>query len=1797
MFNLFNSVLSPRPSPTAEDTNPRPSPKAEDNNSEQSNQHQPHSTLVRRNLNQEPQFSIPEINTSQPNITPAPSIAPHVNTSDEKTNTIEELELLQLDAVVAEFRAAALANLIASQQQRNETGVEVDTPLDIRELCTVCTSQQPRERSFDISQNGNVQTLVQSQLIVSQDINTTMQALLKEQKKTTDTVETIKLKSIETNELLRILACHNSSSSLDSWKAVPRSLHSSFLYVVGGFTDAQTLSLDLQAVYGPDAHLLPGDKPFLKAIVSYLTTSELVDTKTVLSSIAMTGDTFSDLVNFVTKFISITALFQNLFDQKSSPAALKESALASLRPASFQSFVRKYRHDFIMNPAITVNECLTTITKSWEKYVFLKEFGSVHSLTGNTGTVNDKDKKSDSKKLKNCENPKCSDPTGHITNLCPLPCHIHSPAACPLNPRTGKPGSKAFCCYNARNALREAAKAKAAVAVVTVRSNLQLRHSEQTQCSSSSDRSLNQLTPGKLVSPLSLACLSANIKSQSPSGISDIIFDTGCNKLSIHDTSAVGPIDSISTPLFSQSITIADNSISTITESCSIGNVDGVLVPHFGKTLVPATAVLDKAIVILESDKLHFISNSNSTINIIDNLIESPAHILTTSASNGIYPLSVDELQRLCRLCEPIESNSAYYKIKWSTSEELVQIFHETLGHASKRDMILIVQHKIIDGLPPELTVDTIRKHFNEACPSCIRSTISEAPKPNHSTTVHEIGTCCALDISYWPVPDIHGHTHALHAVDIGSDMPFIFLLFGLSNLIDYLKLLVSTYARKGKLLRIFKMDKSFITHEIREYCDGRGITFDEIEQDPANSAPIPILIHQPGPGEHAQNGSAECLIKVQVQEVNKQLDSMNLQKNLWGPCLLALTDVRANKMSHKDLYHARTVLWGNPKCDLSITPMLPFGTRIIGRIQLSDQNNLTGRGFNALYFGRAPGVKHGILLRNLETNRTVVRVSWRIKSRVDRDPSPALQPVDIEFDDETSAYDYNEDYNRITYVEESGVPPSEPLLTVTKKSGVLQTPNLTAQLPRDTEGFPLHATTYRDIQRKDTSPSARNYFKKIGLQGYDNETKEHFKIVSICLPNITGKGSKTPYFKMYDMLLFPGGNCTDTDFEYQPCREVMTADYWQWDAAANRAIISEQLNVLSYYAEYIDQHPTDPLPISFEDLCNNILDLPATLDGEPSPLDIFIAHRASFSERPPSSRNAAAAHPEPGYFASWLRELASLHANGCLDAPEMDLKDIPPELILQMLPIFQKKFVGMNFEKFKCRCILLGNAWRKRELGDTYAGMVPMDVLKILLSIGAIVDADFILIDIETAFLTAKVDEYRPPRTLTDHMGQTVPPPLSEKYFVRRPPGATDAEMPYISQPKSHIYGSRKANEAFGYKINRDLIAIGCVPTHFDPNVLVLTGLDIPTSKIPVGRAIICRAVDDMPTLISGSPELKQYIINALQDKGYKLSITDPMHTALGLEIERDRPNHLVTLRQRGFTDDFLDQYLPSWRTCDIASLPEIPAQPPHPLCQRDQLLAATPCLESDKKTYNELVGNFNWILHTWPELKNAVRDRSLHLTAPSSYDLSCAEQILGWIARIRRLNDDGLILGGTEGVKFITTVDTSYAADSSLKSKTGITVHMSHSTGSVITECKGHPFITNSSCAAEGVGGAFAVRLPLAFRYFVNELGFDQPDPSAIYMDNVPFLQTITGNRGSSERSKFILLRMGILKEAYDAGTIDLLHLASANMVADIASKNTPQKIFYRLRAVMLGHSPLVLDPPKSTSSATNLNTTLVN
>ena len=139
-----------------------------------------------------------------------------------------------------------------------------------------------------------------------------------------------------------------------------------------------------------------------------------------------------------------------------------------------------------------------------------------------------------------------------------------------------------------------------------------------------------------------------------------------------------------------------------------------------------------------------------------------------------------------------------------------------------------------------------------------------------------------------------------------------------------------------------------------------------------------------------------------------------------------------------------------------------------------------------------------------------------------------------------------------------------------------------------------------------------------------------------------------------------------------------------------------------------------------------------------------------------------------------------------------------------------------------------------------------------------------------------------------------------------------------------------------------------------------------------------------------------------------------------------------------------------------------------------------------------------------------------------------------------------------------------------------------MSHSTGTIMTLCKKLTVMADSAMVAEGLDGHMHIRLVLALRYFAGELGHPMTLPSEFYMDNEPFMKTITGLRGCSSRSKHVLIQWKILKQAHDADQIRMLHLNTVNMVADILTKPLAREDWYRLRAVLLGHSPMVLDTP---------------
>ena len=114
----------------------------------------------------------------------------------------------------------------------------------------------------------------------------------------------------------------------------------------------------------------------------------------------------------------------------------------------------------------------------------------------------------------------------------------------------------------------------------------------------------------------------------------------------------------------------------------------------------------------------------------------------------------------------------------------------------------------------------------------------------------------------------------------------------------------------------------------------------------------------------------------------------------------------------------------------------------------------------------------------------------------------------------------------------------------------------------------------------------------------------------------------------------------------------------------------------------------------------------------------------------------------------------------------------------------------------------------------------------------------------------------------------------------------------------------------------------------------------------------------------------------------------------------------------------------------------------------------------------------------------------------------------------------------------------------------------------------------------AAEGVGCYLLVKQLLPLRIFLSELGFKQDTPSIIYMDNEPFLNTMTGEKGASNRSKHIMIKLNIITEAYEAGEIEFDHMHTANIPSDGLTKLLAMKEYNHKAGFIDGSKSLILD-----------------
>ena len=254
-----------------------------------------------------------------------------------------------------------------------------------------------------------------------------------------------------------------------------------------------------------------------------------------------------------------------------------------------------------------------------------------------------------------------------------------------------------------------------------------------------------------------------------------------------------------------------DTGIISVSKYCS--NNDKVMI--FDDSSVIGISDSDKIITpLLNTIKKHAIDKKLVTVKGIRN-------------SNDLYVLNNNQ-----SLNNTMQAHSIlYHTVNIKNLQELVRFFHESLGHVSEDVMVKMVKEGTVDGLPPQLTVSTIRKHFPN-CIACSAGSMSRRPAPQQGSgrDLPPIGEEIVVDLK--TIADTQngtrksfgGATHAVLAICANTKYVFGKAIKSRKHLYLALENIRVQIGSKGRILKYIRCDNELFTESMRRWAGEHGI-------------------------------------------------------------------------------------------------------------------------------------------------------------------------------------------------------------------------------------------------------------------------------------------------------------------------------------------------------------------------------------------------------------------------------------------------------------------------------------------------------------------------------------------------------------------------------------------------------------------------------------------------------------------------------------------------------------------------------------------------------------------------------------------------------------------------------------------------------------------------------------------------------------------------------------------------------------------------------------------------------------
>jgi len=477
-----------------------------------------------------------------------------------------------------------------------------------------------------------------------------------------------------------------------------------------------------------------------------------------------------------------------------------------------------------------------------------------------------------------------------------------------------------------------------------------------------------------------------------------------------------------------------------------------------------------------------------------------------------------------------------------------------------------------------------------------------------------------------------------------------------------------------------------------------------------------------------------------------------------------------------------------------------------------------------------------------------------------------------------------------------------------------------------------------------------------------------------------------------------------------------------------------------------------------------------------------------------------------------------------------------PNDHILRSSLFLKTKEKKGLFDKLKARFVCDGSMQRESEYSQSSSPTVAFSSVLFMLSMCKILNAKLATVDVPAAFLNAKLKEQIYMLLDSDIADILVRNNPKLKQFLNK-------KGQLVVLLLMCIYGLKQAGAEWFIVLTTVIIELGYTQSKADRCIFFKSSGEDKLDMIGVH-------VDDCLVMYTNNHDYEQLKVRFVEKFGPMSFTEGSEHTYLGMEIKLLKDKS-VFISQSNHLKKVINSYV-DWRVSMDSAFKIRAYNTPSVADMMKDMQCDKVCEQLFQESVIHYVYSLSYLAQrTRPDILFPVNVMATVVSCPPKSIISHLDRTFGYLSGTIY---KGIVLGANN-TNLSTMADVSFAIHKDGKSHTGALLFLD--TSIISAKSVKQKLVTLSSTESELVGITEGLKEAQPIHKLMEELKLLSGKPMTVFQDNKSTMRIANRGEGYDGKSRHMRVRYHYIAEQIANGEIDIQHLGTTKMVADILTK----------------------------------------